>query len=162
MINLGGKFFGIIFSTLLVLGSMSPILNSSVSAQDRSAGTNVISNDRFAPTNLGSQDRGVDTNKSSTKTCIGSECRLKSPFAFETVSQLVAKILEIVVKVGWILAFFFIIWSGFLFVTAAGSEEKLKTAKATFVWTFIGSCIVLGAQVLSSIVENTVKSVVGS
>ena len=93
---------------------------------------------------------------------LSSYSTLKSPFAFETVAQLVSKILLIVVKVGWVLAFFFLIWSGFLFVTAAGSEEKLKTAKDTFVWTIVGSCIVLGAQVLSKVIETTVKNVVGS
>lgn len=100
--------------------------------------------------------------QSVTKTCTGNECKLQNHFAFSSVGELVRKLLEIVVKVGWVLAFFFLIWSGFLFVTAGGSEEKLKTAKATFIWTIVGSAIVLGAQVLSVLIENTVKNVVGS
>lgn len=85
---------------------------------------------------------------------------LKSPFAFKTIPEFLNKILDIIIKIGGILAFFFIIYSGFLFVTAAGSEDQVKKAKAVFLWTVVGVAIVLGAKVIAELLVGTVNSVV--
>jgi len=52
----------------------------------------------------------------------------------------------------------FLIWSGFKFVTAQGNESKITSAKTTFYWTIIGALIVMGAQTLSSVFQETLKS----
>ena len=49
-----------------------------------------------------------------------------------------------------------IIWSGFLFVTARGSDEKLSTAKKAFAYAVIGAAIVLGAFVIEQALQGTV------
>jgi hypothetical protein len=86
---------------------------------------------------------------------------LQNPFAFKTVGQLMDKLLDIIIKVGSVIALFFIIYSGFLFVTAAGSEDKVASAKATFLWTIIGVAIVLGAKALSVLIQGTVNNITG-
>jgi len=48
------------------------------------------------------------------------------------------------------LAVIFIIYSGFLFVTAQGSEEKIKRAKTVLWWTLLGLAIVIGAYALAT------------
>ena len=51
-----------------------------------------------------------------------------------------------------------IIYAGFLFVTARGSEEQLRKAKSTFFYTVIGTAVLLGAQVIISVIATTVQS----
>jgi hypothetical protein len=48
----------------------------------------------------------------------------------------------------------FIIWSGFLFATAQGSEEKLRSAKSTLLWTIIGLAVAVGAWTLAVAFKN--------
>jgi len=50
-----------------------------------------------------------------------------------------------------------IIWSGFLFVTARGSDEQLKKAKSTFQWTIIGAVVLLGSSAIAKAIVNFVK-----
>lgn len=83
---------------------------------------------------------------------------LKNPFAFGTVEELVNKILDIVIKVGTVLALFFLIYAGFLYVTAGGNETKLKAAHATFLATLIGVAIILGAKAISVLLQNTANT----
>lgn len=97
-----------------------------------------------------------------TQTPIGTKesVKLESPFAFTTVQQLVDKLIDIIIKVGGVLAFFFIIYSGFLFVTAAGSVDQVEKAKATFLWVIVGVAIVLGAKVISVLLQGTVTNII--
>ena len=47
------------------------------------------------------------------------------------------------------IAVIFILWSGFLFVSAGGNPEKIKTARTTLLWAIIGLVVVTGAWTLS-------------
>lgn len=75
-----------------------------------------------------------------------------------TFADLISKIAGIVLKIGFPIAVLFIIYSGFLFATARGSEEKIKTAKKTFTWAIIGTAILLGAEVLALAIKATIDS----
>lgn len=72
--------------------------------------------------------------------------------------QSLAACAETLVKYAISLAFpvavVFIIWSGFLFVTAGGSEEKLNKAKSTLTWTIIGLAVAVGAWTLAVAFRN--------
>ena len=63
---------------------------------------------------------------------------------------------NIIIPIGVIVVAFFIIWSGFLFVTAGGSEEKIKKARITFTWTMIGAAILLGAWAITTTIKATI------
>lgn len=68
----------------------------------------------------------------------------------DTVMQFFKILLgDIIVPIGSVIVAFFIIWSGFLFVTAGGNEEKIRTARTTFTWTMIGAAILLGAWTIT-------------
>jgi hypothetical protein len=73
-------------------------------------------------------------------------------------SQLISNILDIVVKIGVPIAALAIIYSGFLFVTAQGNEEKLSTAKKALIWSVAGTAILLGASVLANAIDATITS----
>lgn len=77
-----------------------------------------------------------------------------------TISAFLNLILDIVVKIGTPIAVLFIIYSGFLFVTARGDSGQITKAKETFMWTIIGTLILFGARLLGTILENTAKELV--
>jgi hypothetical protein len=54
------------------------------------------------------------------------------------------------------------IWSGFLFVSARGNQEKLKKAKEAFGWTVAGAAVILGAFVIARAIQNTIEQVRGT
>ncbi|KKU75485.1 MAG: hypothetical protein UY02_C0050G0001, partial [Candidatus Giovannonibacteria bacterium GW2011_GWB1_47_6b] len=55
------------------------------------------------------------------------------------------------------IAVVFIVWAGFLFVTAMGSPQKLETAKKTITWSIIGLLFVVGAWALAVAFQNFFK-----
>lgn len=89
----------------------------------------------------------------------GGVPHLDNPLGATTTFQaLAAKILAIVSSIGGVIAVFFIIYAGFLFVTAGGNEEKHKEAKKAILYAVIGTAILIGAQALATILETTINS----
>lgn len=74
---------------------------------------------------------------------------LINPLASGSFSALVENITRIVAQIGVPVAVFFIVYAGFLFVTARGNEDQLKTAKRTLLWTIIGVALILGAWAIA-------------
>ena len=72
------------------------------------------------------------------------------------LGALLLYIVEQVTKVGFYVVVLFIIYSGFLFVKAAGNPKALDEAKQVFLYTVIGAAILLGAMVLARVIEGTV------
>ncbi len=66
---------------------------------------------------------------------------------------------NVILPVGGVLAVIFIIYSGFLFVTARGNPTKLETAKQAFLWAAIGTAILLGAWAISLAIEATITQI---
>jgi phosphoglycerol transferase MdoB-like AlkP superfamily enzyme len=52
------------------------------------------------------------------------------------------------------LAAIFLIWAGFLYVTAAGSEDTLRKSRGMLVNALIGVAIALGAKGLVAVIGN--------
>lgn len=80
-----------------------------------------------------------------------------NPIQANTFLELVEAIASAVTAVGIPLVAIFLVWSGFLFVTARGNEEQLKRAKTTFSWTLIGGAVLIGARVLAIAIVNFAK-----
>lgn len=82
---------------------------------------------------------------------------LKNPLASKSVSEVMLSFFKILVELGAVVVTLAIIYAGFLFVMARGNPEELKKAKSTLFWTITGALVLLGAQVIASIIENTIK-----
>ncbi len=78
---------------------------------------------------------------------------LQNPLNSNTFSQLVKNVAKIVAQIGFPIAALAIIYSGFLFVSARGNEKQLEDAKRTFLWTIIGTAILLGAWAIAEAVQ---------
>lgn len=62
---------------------------------------------------------------------------------------------KIVLPIGSVVVVLFIIYTGFLFVTARGNPEKIESAKRTLLWVVIGTAILLGSVVISAAIQGT-------
>lgn len=84
---------------------------------------------------------------------------LKNPLgSTETLYAFIQKILKLAVDIGTPVAVLFIIYAGFLFVSAQGSEDKITKAKNAFMWAIVGAGIILLAQVIATALEGTINS----
>ena len=68
----------------------------------------------------------------------------------------IANVLHAVAQLGAAVCVFFVIYSGFLYVTAQGNEEKLKRAHRALLYTVIGVAILLGAELIAIVIKNTI------
>ncbi len=80
-----------------------------------------------------------------------------NPIKAQDIMGLIRAIVDFVLKIGAAVVILFVIYSGFLFVTAQGNEDKISKAKTAFFWTIIGALIILGAYTLSGIICETAK-----
>src|SRR3989344_9158122 len=82
--------------------------------------------------------------------------KLENPLESDSILILLTKLLDVVVQVGIPVIAIFIVYSGFLFVKAQGNDSKLSEAKVTLMWTVIGAASVLGATVISGVINATI------
>lgn len=68
-------------------------------------------------------------------------------------------VLDIVFQIGAVLAVLFLMYVGFMFVTARGDPEKLQTARRAFLYTVIGIALLLGGKLVASVIGNTITQV---
>jgi hypothetical protein len=80
-----------------------------------------------------------------------------------TLESFIGAILnDIVLPIGAVVVVIFIIYSGFLFVTAQGNETKLEKAKTTFLWTVIGAAVLLGSWAIAQVIKTTIDQLRGT
>ena len=103
----------------------------------------------FAQGTIGTQPPGGGINTSLFPV-------IKNPLKYESILDLLQALLGVVVQVGIPLIALAIVYSGFLFVKAQGNESELSEAKKTLYWTVIGAAIVLGAFVISQVIQTTI------
>ena len=82
-----------------------------------------------------------------------------NPLQFTSLDQFLTALLEVIIQIGFPIVVLAIIWTGFLFVKARGDVEGLKEARRAFFWTLIGALLVLGAFVLSELIQSTVNEI---
>jgi Type IV secretion system pilin len=83
----------------------------------------------------------------------------QSPISGTTsVAQVLLALFKILVEIGAVAVTLAIVYAGFLFVAARGNPGELTKAKSTLYWTIIGALVLLGAQVIASVIEATIKT----
>ncbi len=97
----------------------------------------------------------------STAQAGGGGVSFPNPIKSTDIRDLAKKLLDVVVEFGAIIVVFFLVYAGFLFVKAQGNESEISKAKETFFWVIVGGMIVLGAHVLSRVIQNTVNQIQG-
>jgi hypothetical protein len=81
---------------------------------------------------------------------------LNNPLEVDNITELLEALLGIVMVFATPLIVFFIIYAGFLYVTARGNAAQLEQATRSLTYAIIGGVIVLGAFAIATIVKNLV------
>src|SRR3989344_6193740 len=128
-----GKFKRLIIPAVILIGLAVPL-----------AAPAIVSADIQGSLCGSAQDLSVSSTKDCTTTG-GSESR------FNKILTDVINIFSIVVGV---VAVIMIIFGGFKYITSAGNQENIKTAKTTIIYAIIGIVIVALAQIIVKFVLN--------
>ena len=85
-----------------------------------------------------------------------------SPTGNMNFQSFIAAAMTAMVKIAVPIITVFIVYSGFLFVTAQGNQAKLEVAKRNFLYSVLGALLILAAWVLANIIGSTVSQLLGS
>lgn len=83
---------------------------------------------------------------------------IKNPLEADTITELFTAIIDILMVFAVPLIVFFIIYAGFLYVTAQGNENTIQKAHTALLYALIGGVIILGAKVLITVIGGTVET----
>lgn len=75
-----------------------------------------------------------------------------------TIPDLLLAIVDLIFLVGVPIIVIFIIYSGFLFVTAGDNDAQITKARTTLKWTLLGALVLLGAKAIAAAVQATISS----
>lgn len=82
--------------------------------------------------------------------------KLNNPLSIGSINELLVALLNIVIIIAVPIVVFFIIYSGFLYVTARGNASQVQEATRSLTYSIIGGVLIIGAVAISEIVKNTV------
>ena len=88
-----------------------------------------------------------------------ANAQLKNPLSqeFSTIPNFIAGALKILVMVSLPIITLFIVYSGFLFITAQGNTSKLTEARKNFFYVIIGALLIMSAWILATLIGGTVS-----
>lgn len=75
-----------------------------------------------------------------------------------TIEGLLVAILNIFIIIATPIIVLFIIYAGFLYVTAQGNTQQVQQATRALTYAIIGAILVLGSVALAQVIENVVTS----
>jgi len=81
---------------------------------------------------------------------------IPNPIAADNITELFMAIIDILLVFAVPLIAFFIIYAGFSYVTARGNAEKITQAHMALLYALIGGVLILGANVLITVIGGTV------
>lgn len=89
---------------------------------------------------------------------VGSAVQLENPLEVTTIEGLLVAILNILIIIAIPLIVFYIIYAGFLYVTARGNAAQVEQATRALTYAIIGGVLIIGAVAIAEIVKNLVGS----
>jgi len=84
--------------------------------------------------------------------------KLLNPLKVDKLEDLFSSILTIVIILAIPLIVFFIIYSGFLYVTARGNPAQIEQATKSLTYAIIGGVLIVGAVAITEIIKSLVSS----
>lgn len=140
------QVFIFVLMAIFFLGSFSSVL-----AQDPAGGITSPGRSTTDPGRLDT-DPGVSA-PSSPSTAV------QNPLVANSITELFQAIIDIVMIFAIPIIVFFIVYAGFLYVTARGSTETIQKAHRALLYAIIGALLIIGANVLIDVVGGTVQSI---
>ncbi len=91
----------------------------------------------------------------------GSGVTIPNPIKVDSISGLLKLILDVLLIFAVPIVVFFIIYAGFLYVTARGKPDTITQAHRALLYAIIGGLLILGANVLIDVLQGTVNEIKG-
>lgn len=88
----------------------------------------------------------------------GSSVELANPLKVGSIEELLVEILEIAIVIATPIVIFFIIYAGFMYVTARGNPANVEKAHKAITYALIGGVLIIGAVAIGQIIQNLVGS----
>ncbi len=84
-----------------------------------------------------------------------------NPLSVNTLDELIIAILNILTIIAIPIITLFIIYAGFLYVTARGNAEQVRTATTALTFAIIGAILIIGAVAVTTIMQSTITQFTG-
>lgn len=85
----------------------------------------------------------------------GAEFVFENPFGETSdIGALVSKIIDFLIYLAIPVSTILILYAGFLYLTSAGNEEKIKTAQKALIWAIVGFAVILIASSVPAIIQE--------
>lgn len=133
--------------------------NAAAAAARKDATRKVAANTSKTPTNT-----NTNTNKPASNVDTPARPILNPPLGNGTaggsdLKTIFLNVLDVAQTIMIMITTLYLIFAGFMFVTAKGNPEKLKKARDALLWGLIGAGLILSAEVLAYGIGDTVKEV---
>jgi hypothetical protein len=101
----------------------------------------------------------VQTGGGSNTVVTGGKGQLNNPLApeYSSIDMVLNAIVDILIVFAVPLIVFFIMYAGFLYVTARGNEGTIEKAHYALTYAVIGGVLILGAKAILYAVQGTVN-----
>lgn len=83
---------------------------------------------------------------------------IENPLQATSFNDLISSIINWVVTIGVLIAVLMIIYSGFLFMTAGGVEDRVTKARKTLIWSLVGLAILIMGSNFINLIQNILGS----
>lgn len=83
---------------------------------------------------------------------------LQNPLSVNSIEELLEALLGIVLVLATPIIIFFIIYAGFLYVTARGNVEQVQTATRALTYAIIGGILIIGAFAITTMIKNLIAA----
>ncbi len=89
---------------------------------------------------------------------VAQPVKLENPLKFDNFEDFLTAILEVIIILATPIVIFFIIYAGYLYVTARGNASQIEQATRALTYAIIGGVLIIGAVAIAEIVKNLVTS----
>ncbi len=77
----------------------------------------------------------------------------------KTIPEFLLALVDLAFLIAMPIIVVFLVYSGFLFLTAGDNEANVTKAKKVFLWCLVGATIAIGAKVLAAVIQATIIDV---
>lgn len=88
---------------------------------------------------------------SSTPLCSGGTCSFPPPIG-PNIQAIVGGVIKAIIGIVGSLALLMFVWGGFLWLSAAGDDERIKKGSSTMIWASIGMAAIFGAYAIAKFI----------
>lgn len=109
------------------------------------------------------ESSNANTHRESSDASTFGSVSLESPLDsnISSIPKFFQAIIDILLVFAIPFIVFFIIYAGFLYVTARGNVETISKAHKALLYALIGGVLILGANVLLDVITGTVTDITG-